>query len=441
MNGMKPVVAVVGRPNVGKSTLFNRIAGARIAIVEDTPGVTRDRIYADAEWLNRGFTLIDTGGIEPRAQDEIMQQMQRQAELAVETADVIVFMVDGREGFVSADMEVANILRRSGKPIVLAVNKVDNAQLEDNRFDFYQLAVGDPVTISAQQGLGIGDLLDAVAAHFPDRDAEEQDSETVRIAVIGKPNAGKSSLVNAMLREERAIVSDVPGTTRDAIDTPFTHERRDYVLVDTAGIRRKRSIDPRSIERYSVVRALTAVRRCDVALIMVDAAEGLTEQDVKIAGYVHEEGRASVLVVNKWDLVAKDTHTLHKYEKKLMADLAFMPYVKTLFISAKTGQRVHRVLGLVDEAYEQYTRRISTGLLNDMLGEAIMLNEPPTDGGRRLKIYYATQVSIKPPTFVIFVNQPDLMHFSYQRYLENYLRKTFGFDGTPVRFILRQRKE
>ncbi len=315
MNGMKPVVAVVGRPNVGKSTLFNRIAGARIAIVEDTPGVTRDRIYADAEWLNRGFTLIDTGGIEPRAQDEIMQQMQRQAELAVETADVIVFMVDGREGFVSADMEVANILRRSGKPIVLAVNKVDNAQLEDNRFDFYQLAVGDPVTISAQQGLGIGDLLDAVAAHFPDRDAEEQDSETVRIAVIGKPNAGKSSLVNAMLREERAIVSDVPGTTRDAIDTPFTHEGRDYVLVDTAGIRRKRSIDPRSIERYSVVRALTAVRRCDVALIMVDAAEGLTEQDVKIAGYVHEEGRASVLVVNKWDLVAKDTHTLHKYEK------------------------------------------------------------------------------------------------------------------------------
>ncbi|MFZ5974212.1 MAG: ribosome biogenesis GTPase Der [Bacillota bacterium] len=438
---MKPIVAIVGRPNVGKSTLFNRIAGARIAIVEDTPGVTRDRIYTDAEWLTHTFTLIDTGGIEPQAQDEIMQQMQRQAELAVDTADVIIFLVDGREGFVSADMEVANILRRSKKPIVLAVNKVDNTRLEDNQYDFYQLAVGEPVTISAQQGLGIGDLLDAVTVHFPQGETPEAQGGAIRIAVIGKPNVGKSSLVNAMLREERSIVSDVPGTTRDAIDTPLTFEGKDYVLIDTAGIRRKRSIDPKSIERYSVVRALSAVRRCDVALVVVDAEEGVTEQDTKIAGYVHEEGKASVIVINKWDLIEKDTHTLHKYEKKVLNELAFMSYAKTMFVSARTGQRLHRVLKVVDEVYEQFSRRISTGLLNDILGEALLLNEPPADAGRRLKVYYATQASTKPPTFVIFVNQPELMHFSYQRYLENYLRKSFGFEGTPIRFILRQRKE
>ena len=438
---MKPIVAIVGRPNVGKSTLFNRIAGARIAIVEGTPGVTRDRIYADAEWLRHAFTLIDTGGIEPQSNDDIMRQMQRQAELAVETADVIIFLVDGREGFVSADMEVANILRRSQKPVVLAVNKVDNAAYEDSQYDFYQLAVGDPVTVSAQQGLGIGDLLDEVAAHFPEAESAEEAEGVVRIAVVGKPNVGKSSLVNALLKEERAIVSEVPGTTRDAIDTPLTAGGREYVLIDTAGIRRKRSIDPESIERYSVIRALTAVRRCDVALVLIDAEEGVTEQDTKIAGYVHEEGKASVIVVNKWDRIEKDTHTLHEFDKKVQSELAFMPYAKRLFISARTGQRLHRVLRTVDDAYEQYTRRITTGLLNDIVGEAVMLNEPPSDAGRRLKVYYATQAAARPPTFVVFVNQPELMHFSYQRYLENYLRKTFGFEGTPIRLVLRQRKE
>ena len=438
---MKPIVAIVGRPNVGKSTLFNRIAGARIAIVEDTPGVTRDRIYANAEWLQNVFTLIDTGGIEPQSDDDIMRQMQRQAELAVDTADVIVFLVDGREGYVSADMEVANILRRSRKPVVLAVNKVDSAKYEDSQYGFYQLAVGDPVTISAQQGLGIGDLLDEVVAHFPETAAPEEEDGAVRIAVVGKPNVGKSSLVNALLKEERTIVSDVPGTTRDAIDTPLTVGGRDYVLIDTAGIRRKRSIDPKSVERYGVIRALSAVRRCDVALVVMDAAEGVTEQDTKIAGYVHEEGKASVIVINKWDLIEKDTHTMHRYDKKVQSELAFMPYARRMFVSALTGQRLHRVLRHVDEAYEQYSRRITTGLLNDILGEAVMLNEPPSDAGRRLKVYYATQAAIRPPTFVVFVNQPELMHFSYHRYLENYLRKAFGFEGTPIRLVLRQRKE
>ncbi len=438
---MKPIVAIVGRPNVGKSTLFNKIVGTRIAIVEDTPGVTRDRIYADAEWLNHSFTLIDTGGIEIKSEDEIMQQMKRQAELAIETADVVLMLVDGKEGLVGPDAEVVDLLRRAKKPTVLVVNKVDNAGVEDNKFDFYQLAIGEPITISAQQGLGIGDMLDELVAHFDSRSIEAEEDKSIKIALVGKPNVGKSSLLNGMLNQERSIVSNVAGTTRDAIDSPFTQNGKDYVLIDTAGIRRKRSISHNSIERYGVVRALTAIRRCDVALVLIDATEGVTEQDTKIAGYVHEEGKASIIVVNKWDLIEKDTHTLHKYEKEVKNDLIFMPYAKTMFVSAKTRLRLHKVVDTVDSAYEQYTRRISTGLLNDILREALLLNEPPIDNGRRLKVYYATQVSIKPPTFVIFVNQPELMHFSYQRYLENYLRKSFGFEGTPIKFILRQRKE
>ncbi|MDD6887989.1 MAG: ribosome biogenesis GTPase Der, partial [bacterium] len=411
----KPLVAVVGRPNVGKSTLFNRLVGRRVAIVEDTPGVTRDRIYGDAEWLQYSFTLIDTGGIEPASLDKIAIQMRRQAELAIETADVILFLVDGREGMTAADMEVASMLRRSKKPVVLGVNKVDAQKFEDSAYEFYSLGLGDPITISAAQGLGLGDLLDAIVKDFPAAvDGEEQ--KRINIAVAGKPNVGKSSLINALLGEERTIVSDIPGTTRDSIDTPFEHHGRFYTLVDTAGIRRKRSIEDESIERYSVIRSLAAVRRADVVLIVCDASQGLSEQDVRIAGYAHEEGKPSVLLVNKWDLVEKDTHTIEKFKKDLLVDLAFMSYVPMLFLSAKTGQRVNRVLDLADSVYEQSCRRIPTGTLNDIVGEAVMVNEPPSDKGRRLKIYYATQAAIQPPTFIVFVNDETLVHFSYQRY-------------------------
>ena len=436
----KPLVAVVGRPNVGKSTLFNRLVGRRVAIVEDTPGVTRDRIYGDAEWLQYSFTLIDTGGIEPASLDKIAIQMRRQAELAIETADVILFLVDGREGMTAADMEVASMLRRSKKPVVLGVNKVDAQKFEDSAYEFYSLGLGDPITISAAQGLGLGDLLDAIVKDFPAAvDGEEQ--KRINIAVAGKPNVGKSSLINALLGEERTIVSDIPGTTRDSIDTPFEHHGRFYTLVDTAGIRRKRSIEDESIERYSVIRSLAAVRRADVVLIVCDASQGLSEQDVRIAGYAHEEGKPSVLLVNKWDLVEKDTHTIEKFKKDLLADLAFMSYVPMLFLSAKTGQRVNRVLDLADSVYEQSCRRIPTGTLNDIVGEAVMVNEPPSDKGRRLKIYYATQAAIQPPTFIVFVNDETLVHFSYQRYLENYLRKSFGLEGTPLRLFFRSRKK
>lgn len=436
----KPLVAVVGRPNVGKSTLFNRLVGRRIAIVEDTPGVTRDRIYGDAEWLQYSFTLIDTGGIEPASLDKIAIQMRRQAELAIETADVILFLVDGREGMTAADMEVASMLRRSKKPVVLGVNKVDAQKFEDSAYEFYSLGLGDPITISAAQGLGLGDLLDAIVKDFPAAvDGEEQ--KRINIAVAGKPNVGKSSLINALLGEERTIVSDIPGTTRDSIDTPFEHHGRFYTLVDTAGIRRKRSIEDESIERYSVIRSLAAVRRADVVLIVCDASQGLSEQDVRIAGYAHEEGKPSVLLVNKWDLVEKDTHTIEKFKKDLLVDLAFMSYVPMLFLSAKTGQRVNRVLDLADSVYEQSCRRIPTGTLNDIVGEAVMVNEPPSDKGRRLKIYYATQAAIQPPTFIVFVNDETLVHFSYQRYLENYLRKSFGLEGTPLRLFFRSRKK
>lgn len=436
----KPLVALVGRPNTGKSTLFNRLVGRRVAIVEDTPGVTRDRIYGDAEWLQYAFTLIDTGGIEPAREDQIAVQMRRQAELAVAAADVIVFLVDAREGLTDADAEVAGLLRRSRKPIVLAVNKVDAQKFEDAAYEFYALGIGDPITISAAQGLGLGDLLDAVVRDFPAAPQEQEGERPIRIAVAGKPNVGKSSLVNALLGEERVIVSDVPGTTRDAIDTPFERNGRRYTLVDTAGLRRKRSIEDESIERYSAIRSLAAVRRADVVLLVCDASEGLSEQDVRIAGYAHEEGKPSVLLMNKWDLVQKDTHTIERYKKDALRDLAFMSYVPMLFLSARTGQRVDRVLGLADAVYEQSCRRISTGTLNDVVGEAVMANEPPSDKGRRLRIYYATQAAVQPPTFIVFVNDEALAHFSYRRYLENYLRKSFGLDGTPVRLFFRTRR-
>ncbi|HWQ58504.1 MAG TPA: ribosome biogenesis GTPase Der [Clostridia bacterium] len=432
----KPLVAIVGRPNVGKSTFFNRIIGKRIAIVEDTPGVTRDRIYGDAEWLDYHFTLIDTGGIEPMKEDIISQQMRRQAELAIETADVIVFLVDGREGLTASDLEVSDLLRRSKKPIVLGVNKIDHPKYADAEYEFYELGIGKPVIISAEQGLGLGDLLDEVVRYFPKVEAEENPNVT-NIAVVGRPNVGKSSLVNALLGSERSIVSDIPGTTRDSIDTPFRWNNKDYVLVDTAGIRRKRAVEDETIERYSVIRSLGAIRRADVALIVVDANLGMSEQDVKIAGYVHEEGKASVLIVNKWDLIEKDTHTMNEFKKKLAFDLAFMDYVPMLFISALTGQRINKVMEYADMAYEQNCRRVSTGMLNDIVAEAVSVTEPPSDKGRRLRIYYATQVSVKPPTFVLFVNDPELMHFSYKRYLENYFRKSFGLDATPIRLLVR----
>ena len=434
----RPLVAIVGRPNVGKSLLFNRLCGQRLSIVEDTPGVTRDRIYADAEWLTHSFTLIDTGGIEPASEDIIAVQMRRQAELAIETADVIVFLVDGREGMTAADEEVATMLRKSNKPVVLAVNKLDAPKFNDAIYEFYALGLGDPIIISAGQGLGLGDMLDEVCAHFPP-EAEEEGEHPLNIAVVGKPNVGKSSLVNAILGEERCIVSNIPGTTRDAVDTLFTLDGEPYVLVDTAGIRRKRAVEDETIERYSVIRSLAAVRRADVVLIVVDAEQGLSEQDVKIAGYVHEEGKPSVLVVNKWDLIEKDTNTMNKFKKDMQVDLTFMDYVPFLFISAKTGQRVNKLLSAAKESYGQSIRRITTGTLNDIVNEAVSMTEPPAMSGKRLKIYYATEVSVQPPTFVIFVNDEALVHFSYKRYMENYFRKTFGFAGTPIKIIFRNR--
>lgn len=438
----KPLIAVVGRPNVGKSTFFNKIAGRRISIVEDTPGVTRDRIYADCEWLNHKFTLVDTGGIEPRTDDILLKQMRRQAEVAIETCDVILFFTDGRTGMTADDQDVATMLRKSGKPVLLVVNKVDHVNMQDGIYEFYALGLGDPFPISSTNMLGLGDLLDEMVKLFPeDADNGDDDDHTIQIAVVGRPNVGKSSLVNRILGEDRSMVSNIAGTTRDAIDTAFVRDGQRYNIIDTAGIRRKRAIEDESIERYSIVRALAAVRRCDVALIVIDAQDGVTEQDTKVAGYVHDEGKAAIIIINKWDAIEKETNTMDAYRKQVLEDLKFMDYAPVVFISALTGQRVPKVVETVKAAYEQTSRRITTGLLNDVLGDITASLQAPYISGRRLKIYYATQQSTCPPTFVLFVNDETLMHFAYQRYLENQFRKAFGFEGTPIRFILREKNQ
>ncbi|MDD5018098.1 MAG: ribosome biogenesis GTPase Der [Eubacteriales bacterium] len=436
----KPFVAVVGRPNVGKSTFFNKIAGKRISIVEDTPGVTRDRIYADAEWLTHEFTLIDTGGIDPGSTDVIRQQMKLQAELAVDIADVILFFVDAKQGLVPADYEVAALLRRASKPIITVVNKADTKRDEQAMYDFYALGLDSLYAISAEQGLGIGDLLDEVVSHFAEAEKEDK-ADVIRIAVVGKPNVGKSSLVNTIIGEPRTIVSEIAGTTRDAIDVPFSRDGTGYVLIDTAGIRKKARIEDKSIERYSVIRSFAAVRRADAVVVMIDALEGITEQDVKIAGFVNDEGKPCVIAVNKWDAVEKDTHTTNIFDKDIACDLAFMSYAKTVYISALTGQRLGKLFELLETARENNRRRITTGLLNECISEAVAMVEPPSDKGRRLKIYYATQVATGPPYIVIFVNDAALMHFSYMRYLENYLRKSFDFSGTPIKVVARNKND
>lgn len=434
----KPLVAIVGRPNVGKSTFFNRIVGQRISIVEDTPGVTRDRLYADAEWCGHSFTLIDTGGLEIKSEDIMWSHIRAQAQIAVETADVIVFMLDGKTGLTHEDYEVAAYLRKSRKPILLVVNKLDNNE-QHLLYDFYELGLGEPIGISAGQAKGLGDVLDEIVKLTGKYETEEKE-EALKIAVVGKPNAGKSSLVNKLLGYDRVIVSDIAGTTRDAIDTRIKIGDKEYILIDTAGIRRKRSVEE-DLEQYSVMRSLGAVRRADVCLIVIDSSEELSEQDVKIAGYVHEQGKPSVVVMNKWDVVEKDTYTIEKYNRKLKEELKFMDYFIPTYVSAKTGKRVDNLIKLAERAYENASRRISTGLLNDVLREAILTNEPPSKNGKRLKIYYVTEVSANPPTFVIFVNDDTLMHFSYRRYLENALRRSFDFEGTPVRLIIRNKNE
>ena len=434
----KPLVAIVGRPNVGKSTFFNRIVGQRISIVEDTPGVTRDRLYADAEWCGHSFTLIDTGGLEIKSEDVMWSHIRAQAQIAVETADVIVFMLDGKTGLTHEDYEVAAYLRKSCKPILLVVNKLDNNE-QHLLYDFYELGLGEPIGISAGQAKGLGDVLDEIVKLTGKYETEEKE-EALKIAVVGKPNAGKSSLVNKLLGYDRVIVSDIAGTTRDAIDTRIKIGDKEYILIDTAGIRRKRSVEE-DLEQYSVMRSLGAVRRADVCLIVIDSSEELSEQDVKIAGYVHEQGKPSVVVMNKWDVVEKDTYTIEKYNRKLKEELKFMDYFIPTYVSAKTGKRVDNLIKLAERAYENASRRISTGLLNDVLREAILTNEPPSKNGKRLKIYYVTEVSANPPTFVIFVNDDTLMHFSYRRYLENALRRSFDFEGTPIRLIIRNKNE
>lgn len=436
----KPVVAVVGRPNVGKSTFFNKIAGKRISIVEDKPGVTRDRIYADVEWLNNKFTLIDTGGIEPDTKDIIISQMKTQAEIAMDTADVIVFMVDGRSGITSVDEEIANMLRRTKKPIVLVVNKVDTNKLPEDFYDFYTLALGEPIPISSVNALNLGDLLDEIVDKFPDDADTDYEEDVIKVAVIGKPNVGKSSLINTILGENRVIVSDIAGTTRDAIDTPFQFNDDKYVFIDTAGIRRKSKVYE-NVERYSVIRSLTAIERSDVCLILIDAKEGVTEQDKRIAGYAHEAGKAAVIIVNKWDLIEKDNYTYNDYSKNIRNELAYMSYAPILFISAKTKQRVDKVLEYIKYVSNQHSMRISTGALNDLISEAILLNQPPSDKGKRLKIYYGTQVAVKPPRFVLFVNDIELAHFSYIRYLENQIRQNYNFEGTPIIMECKAKKQ
>lgn len=432
-----PLIAIVGRPNVGKSTLFNKIAGRKISITENRPGVTRDRLYADASWRGRNFTVVDTGGIELKSEDVMWKEILRQADTAIETAEVILLMLDGREELTASDYDVAEKLRRSKKPVILVINKVDNYS-PDKLSEYYALGLGEAFAVSAEHSQGIGDVLDEALTYFGD--GEEEDTESLKIAVVGKPNAGKSSLVNRLLGFERSIVTDIAGTTRDAIDTRFTLDGQKYTLIDTAGIRRKKNVSD-DVEYYSVMRAFDAVRRADVCLLVVDSAEGLTEQDVKIIGYVHEQGKPSVIVMNKWDVIEKDSKTINKFEEKLRFDLKFMDYFKSVYISAKTGQRADKVLKIAREAFENANRRITTGTLNDLMLDAVRTNEPPATGGRRLKIYYCSQPSVCPPTFVLFVNDEELMHFSYKRYLENVLRRSFDFSGTPIRIVCRKRSE
>lgn len=435
-----PVVAIVGRPNVGKSTLFNRIAGERIAIVEDKPGITRDRIYTQGDWTGKRFHLIDTGGLEFGADDALMEHVRHQVELAVDEADVIIFVVDGREGLMPSDEEVATWLHRSNKPVVLAVNKADNRRLREEMYEFYSLGFDEVIPISALHGTGTGDLLDAVVVRFPEREEVHYDEDTIRVCVIGRPNAGKSSLINAILGQERVIVSPIPGTTRDAVDTPLHRDGQDFVLVDTAGIRKRGKVYE-STEKYSVLRALRAIERSDVALIVLDGERGVAEQDKRIAGYAHEAGCASIFVVNKWDAVEKDEKTMDRFRKEIMNAFSFMNYAPVLFVSAKTGQRVHKILPAVQEVAEQHAMRVPTSVLNQVLTDAMVTNPPPSERGRRLRIRYGTQVSVKPPTIVLFVNDPELMHFSYLRYLENRIREAFGFQGTPIRIRLRKGDE
>ena len=437
----KPVVAIVGRPNVGKSTLFNVLAGERISIVKDTPGVTRDRIYAEVSWLDHNFTMIDTGGIEPDSKDIILSQMREQAEIAIATADVIIFLTDVRQGLQDSDAKVADMLRRSGKPVVLVVNKVDSFEkYMADVYEFYNLGIGDPFPVSAASMLGLGDMLDEVVKHFPEYSKDEAEDERPKIAIIGKPNVGKSSLINKLAQEDRVIVSDIAGTTRDAIDTDIKYNGKEYVFIDTAGLRRKNKIKE-EIERYSIIRAVTAVERADVCIIVIDATEGVTEQDAKIAGIAHDRGKGIIIAVNKWDAIEKDDKTIYRHTDKIRDILSFMPYAEIIFISAKSGQRLNKIFETIDVVIENNSMRVATGVLNEIVTEAVAMQQPPSDKGKRLRIYYTTQVSVKPPTFVIFVNDKELMHFSYTRYLENRIRETFGFKGTALRFIIRERKE
>jgi GTPase len=433
-----PVVAIVGRPNVGKSTIFNRIAGERISIVEDVPGVTRDRIYSSGEWLNRKFNIIDTGGIDI-GDEPFLAQIREQAEIAIDEADVIIFMTNGRDGVTAADEEVAKILRRSNKPVVLAVNKIDNPEMRENIYDFYTLGFGEPYPISGTHGLGLGDLLDAVVAYFPKHEQEDYEEDVIKFCLIGRPNVGKSSLVNAILGEERVIVSDIAGTTRDAVDTNFTREGQEYVIIDTAGMRKRGKVYE-STEKYSVLRALKAIERSDVVLVVLNAEEGIIEQDKKIAGYAHEAGRAVIIVVNKWDAIEKDDKTFIEFEQKIRGHFQFLDYAPIVFVSAKTKQRLHKLLPMIQLVSENHAMRVQTNVLNEVIMDAVAMNPTPTHNGQRLKIYYATQVAVKPPTFVIFVNDPELMHFSYERFLENRIRDAFGFEGTPIKLIARPRK-
>lgn len=437
----KPIVAVVGRPNVGKSTLFNALAGSRISIVKDTPGITRDRIYADVTWLNYSFTLIDTGGIEPDSKDIILSQMREQAQIAIDTADVILFMVDVKQGLVDADAKVADMLRRSKKPIILVVNKVDSYEkMMLDVYEFYNLGIGEPMAISAANRQGIGEVLDEVVSHFADDTAEDVEDERPRIAIVGKPNVGKSSLINKLLGENRLIVSDIAGTTRDAVDAEVTYNGKEYIFIDTAGLRRKNKIKE-ELEQYMIVRTVSAVERADIVILLIDALEGVTEQDAKIAGIAHERGKGIIIAVNKWDALEKDDKTIYRFTEKVRQILSFMPYAEITFISAKTGQRIGKLYELIDMVEQNQSMRVTTGVLNEIMAEAVALQQPPSDKGKRLRLYYITQVAVKPPTFVIFVNDKQLMHFSYTRYIENKIRDTFGFKGTPLHFIIRERKE